>query len=100
MRASQSHDIESVLWESTAGAWIFLTVPLDVSEEIRDVPRPPAPGFGSLRVQVTLGASTWATSLFPDAKSGCYYLPVKKQIRVAEKIGPGDPVSVHLELLE
>lgn len=85
-------------WEGKA-AWCFVTLPLDVSAEIREVPRMPR-GFGSVRVSVTVGASTWQTSIFPDTKVKAFILPVKKAIRVAEGIELHDRVEVALELLE
>jgi hypothetical protein len=82
------------------GSWVFLSLPADVSEEIRQQPRPPRPGFGSIRVRVTIGGSTWKTSIFPDSTSGCYVLPVKRAVRTAEGVDVGDAVDVRLELLE
>jgi hypothetical protein len=55
-------------------------------------------GFGSVRVQVTVGASRWSTSVFPQ-KSGGWFLPVKKAICRAEGLASGDQVAVRLELL-
>ena len=46
-------------WEAQSG-WFFVTVSDDVSERIREQPRPPR-GFGSVRVRVTIGGSTWNT---------------------------------------
>ena len=45
--------------------WTFISVPLEVSEEIRafSAVRPRA-GFGSVRVSVTIGGSSWQTSVF------------------------------------
>lgn len=54
-------------------------------------------GFGSVKVTVTLGRSTWQTSLFPN-KDGSWFLPIKKPVRVAEGIADGDEVEVGLEL--
>ena len=90
---------ETVLWQSPS-SWWFITVPEELSEQIRSEPRPPAPGFGSLRVSLTLGSTVWATSVFPDSKSGCYVLPVKKAVRVSEHLADGDTVRVELEVLE
>lgn len=87
------------LWQST-GAWVFLSLPADVSEEIRQQPRPPRPGFGSIRVRVTIGGTAWGTSIFPDSKSGRYILPVKKAVRAAEGLEIGDTAAVGLQLLE
>jgi len=54
-------------------------------------------GFGSVKVTVTLGQSTWQTSLFPD-KDGSWFLPVKKPVRLAENLDYDDEVEVELEL--
>jgi hypothetical protein len=55
-------------------------------------------GFGSVRVEVRLGGSRWKTSLFPQ-KSGGWFLPVKKPVRLAEGLIEGDEVEVELTLL-
>ena len=55
-------------------------------------------GFGSVKVAVTVGASRWSTSLFPQ-KSGGWFLPIKKPVRIAEGLEYGDEVQGQLELL-
>lgn len=80
-------------------AWYFVTVPLETSEQIREL-TPPRRGFGSVRVEVTLAGTTWRTSLFPDAASGSYVLPIKKAVRTAAAIDDGDPADIHLRLLD
>ena len=92
-------EFETVLWEHEgAGAWHFVTVPLDVSDDLRTGPGPPK-GFGSIRVQVTVGGSTWRTSVFPDTATGRYVLPIKKAVRRDEDLEAGDPVAVVLEVV-
>ncbi|GAB3141034.1 hypothetical protein GCM10027057_24090 [Marisediminicola antarctica] len=51
-------------------------------------------------MSVTLGGSTWLTSIFPDSKSGTFLLPVKGSIRARERVAPGDVVGVSRKLLE
>ena len=85
-------------WEGKA-AWVFVTVPADVSADIREMPRLPR-GFGSVRVQVALGGSRWRTSVFPQSKEGTYVLPVKRAVREAEGVDIGDVVTIDLEPLE
>jgi hypothetical protein len=85
-------------WEGKA-AWVFVTVPADVSADIREMPRLPR-GFGSVRVQVALGGSRWRTSVFPQSKEGTYLLPVKRAVRDAEGVEVGDLVTIDLEPLE
>lgn len=55
-------------------------------------------GFGSVCANVTVGATTWATSVFPDTKAATYVLPVKAEVRRAEALDAGSPVSARLTL--
>ena len=88
------------LWEWGAqGGWFFVTVPEEFADDIREVPRMRR-GFGAVRVRVTVGATNWSTSIFPDSTRGSYVLPVKKAVRTAEGIGAGDDVEVALEVLD
>ena len=89
-------DAELWLWDGGA-AWHFVTLPGEVSDDVRAraVGRR---GFGSVRVRVTVGATSWATSVFPDSTRGAYILPVKKDVRAREGLEAGDRMSVQLEL--
>lgn len=94
-------EFSSELWPWTEGkgaSWIFLTVPEDESDQIKNIV-PHVNGFGSVRVNVTVGENSWATSLFPSKELGCYVLPFKKAIRKAEKVDEGDTVDVSIEVL-
>jgi len=89
------------LWEHDGpAAWYFITLPHDVTDEIDELTEGRQRGFGSVRVRVTVGAMTWATSIFPDTKVGSFVLPVKKAVRTAAGLTDGDPVAVTLELLD
>jgi hypothetical protein len=73
-------DAELWTWDARrADSWTFVSLPADASAEIRDRAAGPRRGFGSLRVRVTVGGSTWTTSIFPDNASGRYVLPIKRQ---------------------
>jgi hypothetical protein len=54
-------------------------------------------GFGSVKVTATIGSSRWQTSLFPQ-KTGGWFLPVKKPVRLAEGLDFGDDVEGELQL--
>lgn len=86
------------LWLHPSGSWVFITVPEDESDEIHQVAPHPG-GFGSVRVQVQIGDTTWRTSVFPDSKSGCFVLPIKKAVRKAEAIDLGDMAAIELTVL-
>ncbi|RZU18937.1 uncharacterized protein DUF1905 [Kribbella rubisoli] len=88
------------LWQYPGeGSWYFVAVPEEISDDIADLTAGRRKGFGSVRVSVTVGASTWQTSLFPS-KSGSYLLPVKKPVRVAESLTEGTPVETRLDLVD
>lgn len=94
-----AHDFVAELWEwEGKAAWHFVTVPLDVSDEIAARMEGFTRGFGSVRVRVRVGSSEWSTSVFPDSSRQAYILPMKKAVREAEGLLPGAPVRVHLEL--
>ena len=84
-------------WEAQ-DAWRFVTLPVDHAEAIRLGAGPPR-GFGSVRVEATVGATTWRTSVFPDTSRGAFVLPVKKAVRHAEDLDDGDDVTVTLRVL-
>ena len=95
------HRFTAELWPYEGeAAWWFLTVPVDVSDDLRERTEGLRRGFGSVRVQVTIGGTSWSTSVFPDSKQGTYVLPVKKAVRVREELEEGDQVDVALELQE
>jgi len=94
----QSWEFEAELWSSEQfAAWAFLTLPADVGDDVRLLSGPPT-GFGSVRVEVTLGTSTWRTSVFPDKARG-YVLPVKSLVRRTEDLELGDIVELSLGLV-
>ncbi len=94
-----SYRFQADLWMHQGGSWHFVTLPFDESDEIEEVMTGRTGGFGSVRVRVTIGSSTWETSLFPDSKAKAYVLPIKKPIRLAEGLEIGEPVQVQLDLV-
>lgn len=87
---------ERALWRD--GAWHFVTVPEDVSDEVEERFGATAAGFGSVRVEVTIGGSTWRTSVFPSKQHRAYVLPVKKAVRAAEDVHEGDVARLVLRV--
>lgn len=79
-------------------AWYFAPLSSEVSAQIR-VEREGRPriGWGSVPVVITIGTTTWKSSIFPDKKSNTYLLPLKAEIRKKEGITTGDAVELTLE---
>lgn len=80
------------------GAWRFLVLPKKESTEIKMNFGMHAKGWGSLPVAVTVGKTTWDTSIFPDKKSGTYLLPLKAKVRKVEDIYDDDTVAFEIRL--
>ena len=92
-------EFDAEIWASeSVGAWAFVSLPVATAEEVRLAGGPPT-AFGSVRVEVTLGGSTWRTSVFPDARRGTFVLPVKSAVRRREGVEVGDAVRVAVRVV-
>jgi hypothetical protein len=94
-------DAELWIWDARRDdSWTFVSVPVEASQEIRELTAGPRRGFGAVKVRATVGGSTWKTSIFPDSQRKCYVLPVKRAVRKAEDLSAGDVATVCLELID
>jgi hypothetical protein len=76
-------------------------LPKDKSEEIKyfnENIHEKRRGWGAVRVLVTIGNTTWDTSIFPASKLDAYILPIKADVRKKEKITVGDSVKVKIKI--
>jgi hypothetical protein len=95
------YSFDAEVWEHDGpAAWFFLDVPEADADEIEELFGSRAKGFGSVRVEVAIGATRWATSLFPDNKRRTYVLPVKKEVRRAEHLVAGSVAHVDLVVVD
>ena len=100
MALSDPYEFEAELWEwGGKASWCFASLPEPVADEIDGRFGHLAAGFGSFKVEVAIGATTWRTSVFPDAKRGTLILPVKKDVRRREGVDYGDTVTVALRVV-
>ena len=90
------------LWEdprASAGSWHFVTLPGGIADDIIGEAGP-RNSFGSIRVEATIGATTWRTSLFPDKSRRSLLLPVKKHVRAIEDLSDGSACQVALSIVD
>jgi hypothetical protein len=90
------------LWQGADGApakgsWYFLTIDGETAQAIRAAASK-ADAWGSVRIEATIGGTTWRTSLFPSKQAGGWLLPLKAAVRKAEKIAEGAVVEALLAL--
>lgn len=97
---SARYDFSAKLWRHSAstGGWHFVTLPADLSVQIRTLAGGLMNAFGSVRVISRIGATSWRTSIFFDTKAGAFLLPVKADVRREVGANAGDEVSVSVEL--
>jgi hypothetical protein len=82
----------------TSTAWHFITITGAVADGIRGAAPGRSAAWGSVYVSVTIGKTSWQTSVFPSKDVGGYLLPVKASVRKAEKLTEGDEVTVELSI--
>ena len=82
-------------WRGPA-PYYFVTVPDEGCAAIDDAKALVTYGWGMIPVFVTLGATTWTTSLWP--KDDAYVVPLKVAVRRAERVAEGDEVAVRLKI--
>lgn len=91
------------LYHGDKSSWTFVTLPADVADGIRfftNAAGTKRRGFGSVKVSLSIGETSWKTSVFPDKDSGSYLLPIKASVRNAEGISAGDEVDFELSLVD
>lgn len=87
------------VWSNDEGRMHFMMVPTELAVEIKAHAMAAPRGFGSVKVEVSIGDVVWRTSIFPSRSSGSYFLPIKIDSCRKAGIAEGDAVSVQLELL-
>lgn len=76
-----------------ANPWFFVHVPREHFTVIRD-----QYGKGLLRSTITIGTTSWQTSLLPYLQDKTFLIALKKSVRTAEDIWEGDRVTVQVEI--
>ena len=66
--------------------WTFVSLPKEISIEIRDNFKWLEQGWGRMKITAKIGDSEWQTAIWFDTKQDTYLLPLKAQIRKKENI--------------
>lgn len=76
--------IRGKLWKYEGqAAWYFLSTTAEQGNALKEGRK--RVGWGSIPVRVTIGTSTWDTSIFPT-KEGPFLLPIKAAVRKKESL--------------
>ncbi|MCF7834162.1 MAG: DUF1905 domain-containing protein [Candidatus Pacebacteria bacterium] len=100
-----NYKIKSQVWvyPGETANWHFVNVPKKESDEIKKNFGPQKGvrqrGWGSVSVSVSIGKTSWKTSIFPDKRSGTYLLPLKAEVRKKEGIYDKDKINFTIKIL-
>jgi Domain of unknown function (DUF1905) len=82
-------------WKGPA-PWYFVTIPEKECRDLSAIAGSVTYGWGVIPVHVQIGKTAWTTSLFP--KDGRYIVPIRANVRKAEKLEEGHSVTIRLEI--
>lgn len=68
------------------GGWIFVSLPVEMAEEIRAHLKWQEEGWGRLKAMAQIGDTKWETAIWFDTKHNTYLLPLKAEVRKKEGI--------------
>ncbi len=81
------------VWPGNISAWHFIYVDGTEKEYIEKHGNKSKNGL--IRIEATIGKTTWQTSLLPFKKDNTYLIALKKQVREKEQIIEGDMITIH-----
>ena len=87
------------LWQHASPSWwFFVSLPKEMSKEIRSMLKSEEEGWGRLKAFAKIGNSEWKTAIWFDSKNETYLLPLKTEIRKKENIELGKRIDVKIWL--
>ena len=97
MNGKIKYSFSARMWRhSSSGGWYFVTIPKDLSEEIRKHLQWQEEGWGRMKATVMIKEKQWNTSIWFDTGLNRYILPVKAEIRKRLSLYEGDIIAVSI----
>lgn len=99
MSPTLTYTFNGIVWKFTGqSGWYFITVPKDISAEIRTHSKWQEEGWGRLHIQATIHQTQWQTAIWFDTKHDSYLLPIKAEMRKKHVIKEGDELDITITL--
>ena len=99
MEAKIKFEFTAALWKhSGQGGWHFVSLPKELSKEIRAHLQWQEEGWGRMKTLAVINDLEWETAIWFDSKLDTYLLPIKAHIRKKANLMVDDEVSIHLYL--
>lgn len=97
MTGQLNYTFSAEVWKySGTNGWYFVSLPLELSEEIRNSHQWQEEGWGRLKAIAIIGNTEWKTAIWYDTKQLRYLLPLKAEVRKKERIEIGSVVEVRI----
>ena len=94
-----NYHFQAQVWRSEGkGGWYFVTLPTEISDEIRDKFKEYEEGWGRLQCQAMIKNQIWKTAIWFDTKKKSFLLPIKSEIRKKQGITESSIVNIVLTL--
>ncbi len=88
MNGKVKYSFSEKAWQhASPGGWYFVSLPKEISDEIRSLFKSEEEGWGRLKAVAKIGNTEWNTAIWFDSKKETYLLPLKAEIRKKENIG-------------
>ena len=97
MDSKIKYEFSEKVWQhSSLGGWYFISLPKEMSKEIRNMLRSEEEGWGRLKAVARIGKTEWKTAIWFDSKNETYLLPLKAEIRRKENIEVEKQIDVAI----
>lgn len=91
------YDFTAKIWQYEGpNGWYFVSLPQDVSKEIRENLKWQEEGWGRLKATAKIETHEWKTAIWFDTKQNTYLLPLKAAVRAKCKLEKGQAVDVSV----
>jgi len=99
LQAKIKYDFSGKIWKHNAnGGWFFVSLPTDISEEIREHLKWQEEGWGRMKASANVNGLEWNTAIWFDKKLNTYLLPIKADIRKKASLKLDDRINVSISI--
>lgn len=91
------YSFSAKVWQHNPPAgWFFVSMPVEMSKEIRQNAGWQEEGWGRLKATARIGKTEWKTAIWFVSKKGTYLLPLKAEIRKKENAEVGKNIIISI----
>ncbi len=85
------------MWKhESPGGWHFVSLPKNISNEIRENLGWQEEGWGRMKARVQIDEQKWDTAIWFDTKRETYILPIKAHIRNKINLNTDTNINIYL----